>query len=125
MLWISTSVTSYPWRVTAIEDEAVEHSRGVGAFTPEEEREPLVVGLVQRDDLGIEGAPGGIVRNPAQVSVAGIRLTPAEACTLAQLLTSAAAMITGPIRRDRWSRNGGYGLAQLQIGLHEAQHRSA
>jgi hypothetical protein len=104
-----------PWVTVPIEDEAVEHHRGVGGFIPEEEREPLVVGIVQRDDLSPDGDPHRTVSHPAQVRVGGIRLDVREARDLADLLTMATVMIEGPLRRDRWSRVGGYGLARLQV----------
>ena len=103
-----------PWTTIRIENEAIERHRGVGAFVPAEEREPLVVGIVQRDDLSPDGDPARTVHHPAQIRIAGIRLSVSEAQDLALLLSTAAVMIDGPFRRDRWSRNGGYGLARFQ-----------
>ena len=108
-----------PWTTIRIENEAIERHRGVGAFVPAEEREPLVVGIVQRDDLSPDGDPAAIQRNPAQVRLTGVRLSPDEARELARLLERAARMITatsaarsGPARPARgW--NGGYGLAPV------------
>src|SRR4051812_11306807 len=102
------------WFVTRIDDEAVEYQRGVGCFTPAEEREPLIVDIVQRDDLNPDGEPQ---RNPAQVRMTGIRLSSDEARRLAQLLNTAARLINDTGRpelpRQNWGGgwNGGYGLA--------------
>lgn len=105
------------WFVTRIDHEAVEYHRSVGCFTPIEEREPLPVDIVQRDDLSPDGDPTVVHRNPAQVRMNGIRLSTDEAQQLARLLTAAAALINNSGRSElpRRSRivgwNGGYGLA--------------
>jgi hypothetical protein len=112
-----------PWSTIRIEDEAVEHHRDVGGFVPAEDREPLVVGIVQRDDLSPDGDPDATVHHPALIRVAGIRLSLHEAEDLAGLLAVAIDAVQGPLRRDRWSRNGGFGLARLQVG--DARRRSA
>jgi hypothetical protein len=105
------------WISTRIDDEAVEHYRDVGRFTPREDREALTVEIVQRDDLSPDGDPARIRRNPAQVRMIGIRLSPDEARELARLLNRAATLITDttyrdlPRRNSSRSWNGGYGLA--------------
>ena len=120
------------WISTRIDDEAIEHYRDVGRFTPREDREPLTVEIVQRDDLSPDGDPLRIHRNPAQVRMMGIRLSPEEARELARLLNWAATQITDTTRRDLPRRNsnrswnGGYGLAPVH-SAHPApaQRRSA
>jgi len=102
------------WFATRIDDEAVEYQRDVGCLTPAEEREPLIVDIIQRDDL-IPGSDPQ--RNPAQVRMSGIRLSSDEARQLAQLLNRAARLINDTGRaespRRNWGGgwNGGYGLA--------------
>jgi hypothetical protein len=116
------------WVSTRIDDEAIEYYRSVGGFTPTEEREPLTVELVQRDDLLTDGGPGELHPNPAQVRIAGIRLNPDEAVQLARLLHSAVSMInlTDRPRRMLRSCNGGYGLAPVSAATQEGpQRRSA
>ena len=66
------------WVSSRIDDEAIEYYRSVGGFTPAEDREPLLVGLVQRDDLAPNGDPAQLHHHPAQVRIAGIRLSPAD-----------------------------------------------
>ena len=108
------------WIVTRIDDEAVEHYRSVGCFTPTEDREPLTVQIVQRDDLSPDGDPALIQRNPAQVRMTGVRLSPDEAKELARLLNTAALLITSAGRQEQPRRNrgrswnGGYGLAPVR-----------
>jgi hypothetical protein len=104
-----------PWSTIRIEDEAVEHHRDVGGFVPREDRDPLVVGIVQRDDLSPDGDPDATVHNPALIRVAGIRLSLHEAEDLACLLAIAIDTVQGPLKRDHWTRNGGFGLARLQL----------
>lgn len=109
----SSAFNSPLWISIRIDDEAVEHYRTVGGFTPAEERAPLSVEVVQRDDLSPDGDPDRTHSNPAQVRMNGIRFTPDEAQDLARLLNSAATLINNSGRRERvfWSYNGGYGLA--------------
>lgn len=83
------------WVASRIDDEAVEHYRSVGCFIPDEDRVPLTVGLVQRDDLGPGGDPTRIQRNPAQVRMSGLRLSTDEARQLVRLLNSAIGLIDG------------------------------
>ncbi len=103
------------WVVQRIEDEAVEYYRSVGCLTPAEEREPVTVDIVQRDDLAADGDPDQLERNPAQVRMTGMRLSPDEARELARLLNRAAGLATTRVQPERprqfrgW--NGGYGLA--------------
>jgi hypothetical protein len=124
------------WFATRIDDEAVEYHRSVGCFTPAEEREPLTVDLVQRDDLSPDGEPASVQRNPAQVRVSGIRLSSDEARQLARLLNAAATLINNAAQqneppnlpRRNWGGgwNGGYGLAPRRpASSMPAQKRSA
>jgi hypothetical protein len=117
MLPASPSLELPVWIVSRIDDEAVEHYRSVGCFTPAEDHEPLTVELVQRDDLSPDGDPALTQRNPAQVRMSGIRLSPDEARELTRLLATAVQLIQSAGRQDlprrTWNRsyNGGYGLA--------------
>ena len=107
------------WVLTRIDDEAVEHYRGVGCFTPAEDREPLAVVIVQRDDLSPDGDPGRIQRNPAQIRISGIRLDLDETRELIRLLNTAIRMINNTGQSDArprsrgFSYNGGYGFAPV------------
>lgn len=107
------------WVLSRIDDEAVEHYRGVGCFTPAEDREPLAVEIVQRDDLSPDGDPARIQRNPAQVRLSGIRLNLDETRELVRLLNRAIRMINNagqldaPRRSRGFSYNGGYGFAPV------------
>jgi hypothetical protein len=120
------------WVLNRIDDEAVEHYRSVGCFTPAEDRSPLTVEIVQRDDLSPDGDPALIQRNPAQIRMSGVRLSPGEARRLARLLNSAIQLIdnTRPeellqVRRG-YSYNGGYGLAPTNPAVRvHPQRRSA
>lgn len=120
MIHEPSSLNTPLWIVTRIEDEAIEHHRSIGCFTPTEDREPLTVDIVQRDDLSPDGDPARVQRNPAQVRVVGTRLSPEEAQELARLLTTAASLIkttATPARPQRnWGGgwNGGYGLAPVR-----------
>ena len=117
------------WVSTRIDDEAIEYYRKVGSFTPAEDREPLTVELVQRDDLNPQDDTAEPSRNPAQVRMAGIRLSPDEAVRLAQLLTSAVAITHTTNRPQRLLRsyhggyNGGYGLAPVSAATQQNPHR--
>jgi hypothetical protein len=117
------------WVSTRIDDEAIEYYRSVGGFIPAEDREPLTVELVQRDDLAPDGDPAELRHNPAQVRIAGIRLSPDEAVRLARLLHSAVTMTTPTDRPQRLLRsyNGGYGLAPVSAATqpNPQQRRSA
>jgi len=119
------------WVATRIDDEAIEHYRAVGGFTPAEDREELTVDLVQRDDLSPDGDPAKVQHHPAQVRMAGIRLSRVEAVQLARLLSEAVTAINDAERpptlgRARRSFNGGYGLAPVSetTSIHP-QRRSA
>jgi hypothetical protein len=116
------------WVSTRIDDEAIEYYRSVGEFTPAEDREPLTVDLVQRDDLSPDGDPAGVRHNPAQIRMAGIRLDPDEVNQLVWLLRSAVAMTRPPQQPERrWrSYRGGYGLAPISSATRGHRHeRSA
>jgi hypothetical protein len=120
------------WVSTRIDDEAIEYHRGIGCFTPAEDREPLAVDIVQRDDLSPDGDPARISRNPAQVRMTGIRLSEDEARELARLLNLAAVLIHNAGRQDlprrNWTGgwNGGYGLAPVSAASRaRPQRRSA
>jgi hypothetical protein len=119
------------WVATRIDDEAIEHYRGVGGFTPAEDLEELSVDLVQRDDLSPDGDPTKVRHHPAQIRIAGIRLSQSEAVHLARLLSTAVTVINETERppaigRVRRSFNGGYGLAPVsEATLVPQQQRSA
>jgi hypothetical protein len=120
------------WVVTRIDDEALEHYRGIGCFTPAEDREPLTVEIVQRDDLSPDGDSAPVRRNPAQIRMSGIRLSASEARRLIRLLNSAVQQMDNPLQQDlpresrSYSFNGGYGLAPVSPASRvRSQRRSA
>jgi hypothetical protein len=134
MLQGSVRPTLPLWVRHRIDDEAIEHYLSIGEFVPAEDREALTVALVQRDDLGPDGDPAVVERQPAQVRMAGVRLSRDEAVRLAGLLGAAVAVINRAAQpqaaqpqaaqpqaaqpksatpRVLRSFNGGYGLAPV------------
>lgn len=78
-----------PWAESSEpDDQAVIHSRRVGALIDLDGGE-LAVDVVRRDDLCLVAGIVGVVREPAWVRVAGVRVAPERAIHLARLLASA------------------------------------
>jgi hypothetical protein len=82
-----------------IDDDAVEHCRSIGAVPSAEGHEVLVVEVVQRDQLGPNESGSAIDAGPAEVLVAGIRVTSTDARRLAHYLHSAADVAAAPTGR--------------------------
>jgi hypothetical protein len=82
------------WATSELVDYgSIEHCRCIGQVSPDEPESPLVVDIVQRDELDLNAEPLEITRTAAHVSVAGVWLRADQARDLAQLLNSAAAVI--------------------------------
>jgi hypothetical protein len=78
-----------PWaEVSDSDEEAVVHSRRVGTLLDLDGRE-LAVDLVQRDELLLTAAGPTIVREPAWVRVAGVRIGQDQTVQFARMLLSA------------------------------------
>jgi len=87
-----------PWAESSEpDDQAVIHSRRVGGLVDLDGGE-LTVDVVRRDDLCLVGGIVGVVREPAWVRVAGVRIAPDRAVELARLLV-AAKVISEPCGR--------------------------
>lgn len=83
-----------PWATSELADYgSVEHRSCIGEVAPAEPELPLVVEIVQRDELDVNAEPISITRSPAYVSVAGAWIRADQARDLAGLLTAAADVI--------------------------------
>jgi len=86
---VTASWKAPPWAESSDSDEeAVVHSRIVGALLDLDGRE-LTVDLVQRDELFLTAAGPAVVREPAWVRVAGVRIGLDQTVQLARMLLSA------------------------------------
>jgi hypothetical protein len=82
------------WAASELVDYgSIEHRCCIGQVAPDESESPLVVDVVQRDELDLNAEPIAITRTPAHVSVAGVWLLADQARDLARLLSAAAAVI--------------------------------
>jgi hypothetical protein len=85
------------WATSELVDfGSVEHRLCIGQVDSVEPDEPLVVDVVQRDELDLTAEPISVTRDHAHVSVAGVWLRPDQARELARYLTAAAEVIENP-----------------------------
>ena len=82
------------WAASELVDYgSIEHRRCIGQVSPDEPEPPLMVEVVQRDELDLNAEPIAITRSLAHVSVAGVWLRADQARDLARLLNAAADVI--------------------------------
>jgi hypothetical protein len=91
----SASWDAPSWATTSelVDYGSVEHRSCIGEVSPDAPESPLVVDVVQRDELDVDAEPMSITRSQAQVRVAGISLRGDQARDLARLLDSAADLV--------------------------------
>jgi hypothetical protein len=86
-----------PWADSRTVDEsAVEHCRHIGDIGPLDYNETLSVDVVQRDEVNLGAGSASISRGPAQVRIAGMRLSMREIRDLQELLTAAMRLEAEP-----------------------------
>lgn len=89
----ATATTAPSWATTRTQDDdAIEYRSHIGDVVPPDDLETLSVDVVQRDEIP-DTAAASVNRSPARISLAGIRMTPAEPRTLTHLLTTALTTI--------------------------------
>jgi hypothetical protein len=90
-----------PWAESSEpDDQAVIHSRRVGSLVDLDGGE-LAVDVVRRDDLSLIDGVVAVLREPAWVRVAGVRIALDQAVPLARMLESAKALTEPSFEADR------------------------